>query len=84
MHFIAWPRVICGEEDLGTSVAKHQNYTYFRLNFVVIRAKMLNSRRFIPVFVKRVRVLQAKRSFRRVSLRSVAHAQRTVQNILPR
>ncbi|CAB3986480.1 dihydrolipoyllysine-residue acetyltransferase component of pyruvate dehydrogenase complex, mitochondrial- [Paramuricea clavata] len=45
---------------------------------------MLNSRRFIPVFVKRVRVLQTRRAFGRISVRTTAQAARTVQNILPR
>ena len=45
---------------------------------------MLNSRRFIPVFVKRVRTLQTRRAFGRISVRTTAQVQRTVQNTLLR
>ncbi|XP_028404957.1 dihydrolipoyllysine-residue acetyltransferase component of pyruvate dehydrogenase complex, mitochondrial-like [Dendronephthya gigantea] len=45
---------------------------------------MLNSRRFISVFVKRLRVLQTRRTFVRISVRSGFQIQKTVQNILPR
>ena len=43
--------------------------------------KMLNSRRFIPVFVRRVRVLHTRRAFGRVS---AAQLQRTIQKTFPR
>ena len=67
----------------GASIAK-QNYKFLKFSFVLFSPKMLNSRRFIPVFVKRVRVLQTRRAFGRISVRTTAQAAGTVQNILPR
>ena len=73
--------LILEDEGLGRVL---QNYKFWSLILFFIFAKMLNSRRFIPVFVKRVRVLQTRRAFGRISVRTTAHVQRTVQNILLR